>query len=449
MDEKYQIDRIPFFAILRSISTILQPPRIGSTAPTIPPRTSTTTPLPIGTTISAGGPPCSEKMNHSDYGFYGTPHIKRQSEDKGRMYLDLIRILKYHKSLISIERVNTGLSFKSNLYEMIISKDNIFQAYRSTQKNGGNLKRDAIRFNEHIVYNLLEIVRTLKENEYIPDKYTSFTIYKPKQRIIEVPSYKDKIIQYAIYRQLKDEYFKSFIYDSYACIEIKGVHRAIQRIKDFSHRIQKGNPNPWVLKVDIKKYFYSIDRNILKDILRKKIRCWKTLDLLCKIINSYEGSVGIPLGSPLSQLFANIYLNELDQHCKRVLGVKYYARYMDDIVILTNNKAEAKRLMDIVVGYIGEQLNLECNKKTKVFPLKRGISSLGFRIFPTHVKLRSVSKQTSNRRFKRLNRTTKIPNITMEQMANSWLGHVKHWDCYKLISQFKTKYPNVFERNDD
>ena len=135
----------------------------------------------------------------------------------------------------------------------------------------------------------------------------------------------------------------------------------------------------WILKMDVSKFFYSINRDILKQILRKKINDEKFLRLLDMIIDSSpEGEKGIPLGNVTSQDFANIYLNELDQYAKRFLGLKYYVRYMDDIIVVLPTKEEAQRAKESLTAFLNERLDLQTNEKTKIFPVDQGVNAYGF-----------------------------------------------------------------------
>lgn len=199
--------------------------------------------------------------------------------------------------------------------------------------------------------------------------------------------------------------------------------------------------------MDIKKFFYSIDRDILKRILRKKIADPDMLKLLDDIIDSSpEGEVGIPLGNVTSQDFANIYLNELDQYCVRYLGVKWYVRYMDDIIMILPTKEQAQECLKKATRFLNERLNLETNSKTKVFPLEQGVNAYGFKIWTTHRLVRDHSKRAMKRRIKAMDRKLKAGMIGMkevQQAVNSWLGHARHSNSYNLAKKIFRKYPYI------
>src|SRR5699024_4251415 len=183
--------------------------------------------------------------------------------------------------------------------------------------------------------NLNKLRDDLVTGEYKFKGYKQFKVYEPKERVIDAPYHRDKIAQLAIDKVLKGIYQPSFIYDSYACLDNKGTHKAVERVSYF---MRKGaweyGEDAYIIKLDIRKFFYSINRDILKEILPKKIKCKETISLVYKIIDSADeiDPLGLPLGNTLSQLFTNVYMDRFDQYCKRVLQIKYYVRYADDVI---------------------------------------------------------------------------------------------------------------------
>lgn len=330
--------------------------------------------------------------------------------------------------------------YDENLFEKIIDDKNLYYAYLKSRKGKGKYKIEAIKFAMDETYNLRELKQSLIDETYQFEGYIEFPVFEPKERIINAPHYKDKIVQLAINNVLKEVYNPCFIYDSYACIDEKGTHKCVDRISKFMRKAKwQYGESAYIIKIDIKKFFYTMDRNILKGILRKKIRCKKTLWLLDKIIDSASSidELGLPLGNTLSQLCANIYMNELDQYCKRKLGLKYYIRYVDDILVIVKDKEEAKPILNLITTFLNEKLHLKINKKkTKTFPINQGINTIGFKIHATHRLLRTECK-------KKIKRKTKVLGIKLiegrttvrkvEQILNSWLGHAKHGSTYNFI----------------
>lgn len=223
-----------------------------------------------------------------------------------------------------------------------------------------------------------------------------------------------------------------------------------------------GEENCVVIKADVRKFFYSINRDILKKVLTKKIKDETLLKRLLNVIDSSpEGETGIPLGNVTSQDFANIYLNELDQYCVRFLGIKYYTRYMDDIVIAVPPKMRvvngveeietqaldiARDWLEKIKRYLNERLNLKTNDKTKIFPLSQGVNAFGFKVYTTHRLIRNQSKQAMKRRIKAMDRKLSNGDIELKditQAVNSWLGHARHSNSYNLAKKIFASYSYI------
>lgn len=239
-----------------------------------------------------------------------------------------------------------------DLYEKIIAFENLEYAYKQVIKGERKFKPDAVLFSMLSDLNLVNLWRDLKTGKYQVGKYIRFKVYEPKERWISAPTLRDKIVQFAVHYIIKDVYKGVFVSDSYSCIEGKGTHRAAHSVQRDLRIAEREYKDPWIVSADVKKFFYSIDRSILKRLLRKKIMCRKTLWLLDLIIDSSpEGDVGIPLGNVTSQDLANIYMNEVDQYAQRFLGIRYYNRYADDIIAVVDGKKRRKPLSGICVVF--------------------------------------------------------------------------------------------------
>lgn len=258
---------------------------------------------------------------------------------------------------------------------------------------------------------------------------------------------RDKIVQFAVHTVLQEVYRPVFISTTYACLEGRGTHRAVKNVQHDMRLCKWQHGEGWVVKIDVKKFFYSINRDILKKVLRKKVKDEKMLDILDQIIDSSpEGEKGIPLGNVTSQDFANIYMNELDQFVKRFLGIKWYTRYMDDVIIIVPTKHKAKEILEKVKVFLKERLDLETNKKTKIFPLDQGINAYGFKIWITHLLVRDSSKRAMKRRIKAMHQKVKEDTMTrkeVQQSVNSWLGHARHSNSFNLCKKIFKKYPYI------
>ena len=335
-----------------------------------------------------------------------------------------------------------------NLFDRIVDEENIEKAYRKSLKGDTKYTKEAIEFSLNETYNLRELRQSLIDETYEFDGYMRFKVYEPKERIIDAPHFKDKIVQLAINNVLKEIYQPCFIYDSYGSIDNKGTHDCVDRIQHFMRKAKwEYGEDAYIVKVDVEKFFYSITREILKQMLPKKIKCQKTLSLLYKIIESADiiDVLGLPLGNTLSQIGANIYMNKIDQYCKRQLGLKYYVRYMDDIIIVVESKERAKEVKNLAVKYLQGELHLNANKKkTKIFPMSQGVNAVGFKIYTTHRLLRNDSKKKIKRKSKKMKRLLVEGSMTVEkaeQVLSSWFGHAKHGNSYNFIE-------SLLERND-
>lgn len=339
----------------------------------------------------------------------------------------------------------------SKLFNSIVDFNNLYKAYKKTQKGQGKYKKDAMIFAQDETYNLLELQRRLVDDSYEFGGYVRFMVYEPKERIIHAPKYVDKIVQLAMNEQLKKVLNPTFIYDSYACIDDKGTHRAVERVSHFMRKAAwEFGEDAFILKVDVRRFFYSIDRTILKRIYRNRLKCKRTLRLLDHIIDSADvvDRVGLPLGNTLSQLCANIYMNLLDQHCKRALQLKYYVRYADDLAVIVENKEKAQEMQERITQFLFENLNLDVHEgKTRIFPIEQGVNTLGYKIYKTHRLLRNDSKKKIKRKAKRMRRLLREGTLSKEkaeQIFNSWLGHASYGSSHNFIKSLIARNDYIY-----
>lgn len=310
----------------------------------------------------------------------------------------------------------------NNLYEEIYDFDNLFAAYKMARRNK-RFKDEVMQFTLQLEDNLIEIHNELVYESYQPGRYREFLVREPKERLILALPFKDRVVHQAICRVIEPIFDRTFIYDTYACRKNKGVLAGVKRLWYFLNKMQVNNRNVYCLKMDVKKYFYSIDHDILKQMIRRKIRCKKTLSLLDVIIDSTDNP-GIPVGNLTSQLFANIYLSRLDHYVKEELKIRYYVRYMDDMVILHNNKKDLWQILGWIKEFLMRELRLELNGKTQVFNVKRGIDFLGYRQFPNIRILRKRVLLKNYRKFRKLKRSSNSGKI--KRSLASFIGLCKH-----------------------
>ena len=300
------------------------------------------------------------------------------------------------------------------------------------------------------IYNLLQLKAEIKNRTYKFSGYINFTVPLPKKRIINAPHYRDKIVQLAMNSVLKQIYQPKFIYDTYACLDDKGTHRCVKRIQYFMRKAKwEYGDEAFIIKIDVKKFFYSIVREILKELIAKTIKDKETLNLIYLIIDSADeiDILGMPLGNTISQLCANIYLNVVDQYAKRNLGLKYYVRYMDDIIIVVESRERAKEVLELIRNQVEIKLNIKLNdNKSKTFPIAQGVNAMGFKIYTTHMLLRNDSKKRIKqklRKFKQLLIEEKITIEKVEQILNSWHGHAKQANSYTFIQSLLSRFDYI------
>jgi retron-type reverse transcriptase len=233
---------------------------------------------------------------------------------------------------------------------------------------------------------------------------------------------------------------KKFVKETFACMAGRGAHAAMYHVQKCARRAKRRWGKYYVLKCDISKFFPSVNHDILKKIIRKTISDYRVLNLIDIIIDSYEmASRGIPIGSLTSQLFANIYLNQLDHFMKEEMRVKYYARYMDDFIIIHNDKKYLHQLKAEIEEWVGLELDLNMNPKTGIFAERQGIDFCGYRIWPTHVLPRKSTMKRTKRRLRKFAAVYKDNHRILKHAADSivsFLGYIKHcsgWQSTKSI----------------
>lgn len=350
-----------------------------------------------------------------------------------------------------------------NIYPQIYDFENLHGAYLHARKNK-RYRAEVLRFTESLEENLIEIQNQLIWHKYELGRYREFYVYEPKKRLIMALPFKDRIVQWALYQQLNPIFEKVYIEDSYACREGKGTHKAVEKLQYWLRKIDRGGKKYYCLKMDISKYFYRVDHEVLMKILRKKINDQDVLWLLNEIVNSEATAFGLPLGyrpedvdirltdkgMPIgnlsSQMFANLYLNELDQFVKRNLKMKYYIRYMDDFLILHDDKRELHDILDAVREFLETELKLNLNNKTSIRPVSLGIEFVGYRVWSTHVKLRKSSTMKMKKRLKYLQNQYSKGKVNLDKInctVQSYLGILKHCNSYsltnKIFNNFKLK----------
>ncbi|MBU3942395.1 reverse transcriptase/maturase family protein [Patescibacteria group bacterium] len=314
----------------------------------------------------------------------------------------------------------------SHNFEDIISIDNLLLAWQEFIR-GKRTKKDVQKFEFRLMDNIISLHNDLINFTYKHGQYQAFNISDPKSRSIHKATVRDRLAHRAVYRVLYSFFDKIFISDSFSCRFSKGTHKAINRFKIFTYKTSKNNTKTcWILKCDIRKFFASIDHKTLMNILKEYIPDERIIWLLEEIINSFnaKSGIGLPLGNLTSQLFANIYMNKVDQFMKHKLKVKSYIRYADDFVILSLNKEYLKNIVPEIESFLKNNLKLEIHfDKTSIKTIYSGQDFLGWINFQDHRILRITTKRRMLKRIK------SNPNL---ETINSYLGLLSHGNTGKI-----------------
>lgn len=349
-----------------------------------------------------------------------------------------------------------------NVYYEITSFHTLMVADTHVSK-GKRENTERLRFYDNREENLEEISTLLRAGKVPKVEYHSFYVYVPKVRKVIFIDYWSKVVQRAIYDVLNPKICRTFIEHTYACVKGRGQLAAMEQLYTWMRETRTSGTEWYYYKFDVAKFFYRIDHEILMDICRKKIDDPRTVDLLGYYINNdavpfgmpldanqltiteeqmlYD--LGIPIGGGLSHMLGNMYLDPLDQFCKRALGIKRYIRYMDDIIILDNDKERLKEYGRRMTQFLEERLHLNFNNKTALRPVRVGCEFVGFVIYNDHVILRKSTTLRMKRTLRKTRQdyhdnliTFKEANATMQ----SYLAMLSHVDCKK----FKEKLLDEF-----
>ena len=320
---------------------------------------------------------------------------------------------------------------------------NLYNAHLRASKHKKS-RSDILVFELDLETKLMNLYWQIKKKTYKMGEYNVFLVREPKLRVIQSLPYIDRVVhQWYVEEFIIPHFIPKFIKHSYACIQNRGTHRAVDTVQRFMKIMKRRYGHYYILKCDIKKYFYSIHKDILFDILKKNISDKQLLEFTKLLIYDKSGSIGIPIGNYTSQYFANIYLNELDHYVKEVLRVEFYVRYMDDFILFVSEKEDAKKLKKAITVFLKEKLQLSLNSKSKYYPNELGVDFCGYRIYETHRLLRKSSKQKIKKIIKRANRDFEEGILNYQQVRmryNSWKAHASHANSYHLVKKYHSKF---------
>ncbi len=336
-----------------------------------------------------------------------------------------------------------------SLYDQLCLMKNLRKAHKKARKGKG-AEQYVMGFEADLEKNLLQLQKELRKQTYEPKPMKTFIIHDPKTRVISASAFRDRIVHHALFNIIGPVFERIFIYDSYAGRKEKGAHSAVKRFDEFMRKVgcngrllkgAKGNNMiiGYVLKADVKHYFDTINIKILLSIFQKKIKDERTLWLIQCILKNHaiESGRGMPIGSLVSQMCGNIYLNELDYFVKHELRARHYIRYMDDFVILHRDK----QILEIWKNEIGEflltKLKLALHPdKCKIYPLHKGVNFLGFRIFYNHKLLKKSNIRRIEHRaddFAELYKNHAVTKIKIYASLEGWeASYAMHANTYKI-----------------
>lgn len=318
------------------------------------------------------------------------------------------------------------------LYEQCFSLDALFNAYKRG-RNGKRKTMAVLRFERDLGANLSILHDELMSGKYKPAPYKHFMVMEPKPREISAPAFRDVVVQHAIYAVINPIFDRLFVSDSYGCRIGKGTHRASDKVQQ---NLRRSSSNDFVLQLDIRKFYYSINRDVLKRQIERRIKDKRLVDLMMMFAKDDRSSVGVPIGNLLSQLYALIYLNPLDHFIKREMKAKRYVRYVDDFIVWCDSRQQALERRDAIIHFLRDELGLSLSRWT-ISPVRRGVNFVGFR---TWRKRRFVRKH-SLFRFSRSLRSGNVSSL------NSILGNAIRTSSYgHMIRRIVTDRPDIIHK---
>ncbi len=334
-----------------------------------------------------------------------------------------------------------------DLYPQIITFENLLAAAKQAQRQK-RYREPVLAFNDHLERELLQLQRELQTQTYQPGRYKTFEIYEPKRRLISAAPYRDRVVHHALCNIIVPIFDRTFIATSYANRKGYGSHRALRQF------VQNARDYRYVLQCDICKYFPSIDVTMLKQIIRRKLKCKATLWLIDTILDNrseaetlldyfpgdtlltpLERPKGIPIGNLTSQFFANVYLNGCDRYVKEILKAPAYLRYVDDFALFSDDRDFLMHCRKQIETYLAT-LRLRIHPiKSQLTQTRYGACFVGFRVLSDRIRVRNHNLQTGRRRLKRLKAdyaNGQRSEHDIAQSLQSWNAHLAHGDTWRL-----------------
>ena len=338
----------------------------------------------------------------------------------------------------------------NNIFRSKIKFRKMYEAYVRAAKNKHSTK-EVIIFDMDLGSNLISILKDIYYGRYRLGKYRSFIVYIPKIREVKALPFRDRVMhQWYVEEFIKPVFLPKFIKDTYACLKDRGSHKAVFSLQRYMRLFYKINSDYYILKCDISKFFYTIDKVVLLKIISRHIKDKEFLSFTRMLLyDNNPSSTGIPIGNYTSQFFANIYLNELDHYVNEKLRVKYYIRYMDDFILLLDTKQDAIEVKNKIEVFLKDRLHLTFNQKTNYFKNKQGVSFCGYRIFRNKIFLRSSNKKRIYKTIKEWKREYLKGTLDCKKTCrtlNSWKGYAGHARCKNLMTSIYQKCEWIYDK---
>lgn len=311
-----------------------------------------------------------------------------------------------------------------NSFYKNLTYEKLMEAHKKSRKGKG-YRKEVVLFNLKQEEYIMWLYEQLKKGTYKHGGYTQFYVTEPKLRKIEKSKYIDRIVhRWLVDNFLEPAFVPQFINTSFACLKDKGMHKACFYVQNSMKHCKRIWNEYYILKMDVAKYFDNINKKILLKIIKRKIKDEKIIWLIKEILYAQPREKGLEIGNYTSQMFANIYLNEVDQYIKHSLKIKYYCRYLDDSIVIVQTKEEAKKALEKIRKFLKENLELELNKKTQIFKNKQGVNFCGYKINEYRLKIRDKGKRKLKNKVRKLKKEIQKGKISSKEAKKYLAGHM-------------------------
>jgi len=358
-----------------------------------------------------------------------------------------------------------------NLKDRICDFENLMGAYRDAAK-AKRYRNEVLDFTFNLGDNLHELQRELLDMTYTVGPYREFYVRFPKPRLVMALGFRDRIVQWAIYRQINPYLDKRYINHSYGCRRDKGTLKAAQCLHNWQQLIsRKPDADDWyIIKGDISKYFYRVDHGKVEESYGEvSDDIWFSW-LIGTIINNPDVpfglppgmkpddcprserlfEVGMPIGNLTSQETANLFLDRLDQFCKHVLRLHFYVRYMDDFCIYVKGRENAKRIFALISEFLRNELHLDISPKSRIQKATAPVEFVGYMLTPHGIRMRKKTTKHIKRSLKHIMAGYAIGIVSYEKAIESavcYIGMCKHCNGYNMLRWIQDHF--VLQRSDN